>query len=439
MEIKLPKGFEWVDTSDPNFNRALVLGLNSDRNLFCQGRAGAGKSLLIKILSTAIKNTVVLSTTGITAVELSSDKIAAKTIHSFFNLPPFPIIRDEDIMMMAHKSKAVLNKANLIIIDEVSMMSNNLFDKLCEKIIQHRDDKEIPRMILFGDVMQLPPVIQNDPAVIQYYKDEYNGNVMFFNGEWFNRLDFKTVNLRKSYRQDDQDFADRLLEIGFKDHTNETLEFFNSRIMSLPQFERQHKQYIYMAPTNGVVNKMNDAYMKTLTGKSQLYKARMNKNYPKNKILFGEEVLIREGAQIMCLMNKYDPNPENSYSNGMIGTVLDLNKDEVIMELPNGQKKKIGKTTTYIYETDVRNGRIEYNPIHWFEQIDCKICKAITVHKSQGKSFNTAYLSLQGWTPPGLTYVGLSRLRTLDGLGLSRQLKADDIQVNMESYEFLTQ
>jgi len=438
--ITLPQEYNWVDLSNKHFYDALDYSINSNRNIFCQAAAGYGKSLLIKLIASLKKNVVVLSTTGTTAMELCSDKIAAKTIHSFLSIPPVPIFRSHDLLNISPKNRKILNSANVIIIDEVSMMSNNLFDFICEKIVLKRDDHEIPQLILFGDVMQLSPVIENNQIVKDFYDKEYDGKVMFFNSKYYNTLNFKTLFLRKSYRQTDEDFSNHLFEIGYKDHTKETLDYFNQRVMSLKQYEQQHRQYIYMTPTNKIVDKINDDYIRTLTGKAQTYKATMSKGFPTEKQLNATEVIIKLGAQVMCLMNSIDYKDTGvSYSNGMIGEVINLDSNCVTIELVDGTQRNIGKSTLNTYELKVNsNGNIEYESSGWFKQIDCKISRAITIHKSQGKSIDAAYVSLQNWIPNGLTYVALSRLRSLDGLGLSRPLVESDIKINEESYEFLT-
>lgn len=440
IPFTLPDEYSWIDTSNRPFNDALTTALNTDRFLFVSGKAGSGKSLLIKIISTMIKNTIVLSTTGTTAMELCTDKIAAKTIHSFMSLPPIPVMQQNDLFFISHKSKQLLNKAELIIIDEVSMMSNHLFDTLCKKIERHRYDHQIPRMILFGDVMQLTPVIDSNKIVRDFYDAEYNGKVMFFNSHYFKQLNFKTVYLRKSFRHEEEDFADHIREIGFRDHTQETLDYFNQRVMPLKDFEKIHKHYIYMSPTNRVVDKVNSDYIKTLSGKNHIYVASMSKNYPKDKKPNSDSVEIKVGSQVMCLMNAADwKDATKFYTNGMIGEVIGLEPECAIIRLADGQERNIGKSTLNLYDMQLdSNGNIEYKPIAWYKQIDCKIARALTCHRSQGKTFNAAYMSLQGWIPEGITYVGLSRVRTLGGLGLSRPLRESDIVVNEESYEFLT-
>jgi ATP-dependent exoDNAse (exonuclease V) alpha subunit len=292
---------------------------------------------------------------------------------------------------------------------------------------------------MFGDVMQLPPVVADgDVHARAYFQSEYDGKVMFFNSHYFKHLRFKTQFLRKSFRQADQEFSDKLYEIGFRDHTQETLDYFNSRVMSLPKFETSGTQYVFMAPTNAVIDKRNSEYMATLNGKAQIYRATKSKNCPVMNG-FVNEIVIKVGAQAMCTANRYSlTDPQHVYSNGMIGEVVDLDANSVTLMLPNGKTKIVQKSTSYIYESQVVGNRIRYAPKHQYTQIDCRICRAITIHKSQGKSFERAYFAPANWIPPSITYVALSRLRTLDGLGLARELQQRDIVVNEESYEFLT-
>jgi ATP-dependent exoDNAse (exonuclease V) alpha subunit len=432
--IQLPPQFNWVDLSNSQFSTALEYCLDSNRNLFVQGQAGTGKSIMIKILAKMLKNTVILSTTGITAVELSTEDIPVKTLHSFLCIPPTAIFTDDDLLTSSYKNNKLLNSAETIIIDEVSMMSNSLFDFVCEKIRKLRRDHQVPRFILFGDVMQLPPVVSFEhPIVADYFKERYDNNIMFFNSDWYKDLKFKTLILRKSYRQADEEFAEKLTQISYRDHSSETLDYFNQRVMPLPNFEAAHKNFIYMSPTNAVVDRINNQYMSTLTGQLMTYHASMSKGFPTSKKPNTDKVDIREGAQIMCLVNNY----EEKYVNGTIGEVTDVYKDHLIID-HKGVSKKIRRTRFNIYDLELNSsGDLSRRVVGWYEQIDAKVCRAITIHKCQGKTLDSAYISLGKWVPEGITYVALSRLRSLDGLGLSRPLVDSDIQVNKEAFQFL--
>lgn len=439
-KITLPNGYEWVDTNDPQFVRALKLALESRDNLFIQGKAGVGKSLLIKLIASLRKNVIVLSTTGTTAMELSTESIAAQTLHSFFMLPPVPIFSENDFIRM-YKTRKFLNAAEVIIIDEASMMSNYLFDTICNKIIYNRKDGQIPQLILLGDVMQLPPVIGNDPIVKAMYQKEYGGKCMFFNSHYFKNLKFRTIHLRKSFRQADQEFANRLFEIGYNDHTKETLDYFNQNVMSLPAFEKKFQQFMYMTPTNKMVDSINNAYISQLTGESMTYEAEMSSSFPASKKPSSDRIEIKIGAQVMCTTNGPDAKAGGQgYTNGMIGEVVHLEPECVTIQLANGSIRHVGKTTMNVYDIGLdENGDITYTTKDWYRQIDCKVAKGITIHKSQGKTFDAAYIALQGWVPEGLTYVALSRLKSFDGFGLSRPLKESDIKINEEAFKFLVE
>jgi hypothetical protein len=282
--------------------------------------------------------------------------------------------------------------------------------------------------------MQLPPVINLDhPVVSEYFKERYDNKIMFFNSDWYKDLKFKTLILRKSYRQADEELSEKLIQISYRDHTQETLDYFNQRVMPLPEFEKLYKNFIYMAPTNNVVDKINNSYIKTLNGKLQTYKALMSKNFPKDKKPNSDLVDIREGAQVMCLVNNYD----EKYVNGTIGEVVEVHKDHLIINNKN-TKKKVKRTRFSIYDMELdSNGDISRKIVGWYEQIDAKVCRAATIFKMQGKTLESGYISLNHWTPPGLVYVALSRMKTLDGIGLSRPLTDKDIQINQEAFEFL--
>jgi len=210
--------------------------------------------------------------------------------------------------------------------------------------------------------------------------------------------------------------------------------------MSLPKFEEDHKQYIYASPTNNVVNNANARYIKSLTGESKIYKAHTSENLPEKKYCGTAEVEIKEGAQIICTMNT-NPEDKVGYRNGEVGICTKVQDDYINAEfIHDGRtyKKEIVRSTVQIKEPVLINGHIEYKDVGWFNQIDCRIAYALTVHKLQGKTLDSMYFCLGGWMPEGLAYVALSRLKSLDGLGLNRPLTMQDIKVNEESMEFLT-
>lgn len=432
----IPDEFNWVDFTDKHFNNAFCSIINGNDDLFIQSRAGGGKSLLIKIASRMMKNTIVLSTTGITALALTTDNITAHTLHSFLQINPQDIL-DSHNMTLYGKNKRILEKTKCIIIDEVSMMSNQLFDHMCDKLSSLLDD--IPRLILFGDVMQLPPVVANNKVVKQFYDSVYNGNVMFFNSNWYKSLKFKKLVLRKSFRQDDVDLADMLFQIGYNDHSDLTLDYFNSRVMDVKTYEKNHPEFMFLSPINDMVNKINNDYIKSLSGKEMLYKASISSDWPKNKQIPDKEIIIKEGAQIICNINHYGESIDDNstYRNGQIGIVLKVYKD-CVLALIEGKEIFVQRSTINNTETTIdKNGTFYQKIIGNYRQIDCKVAKSITCHKAQGKTIKNVYFVPGNWLPQGLVYVALSRVSSLDGLGLQRPLTMKDIQVNQEAWDFL--
>jgi ATP-dependent exoDNAse (exonuclease V) alpha subunit len=192
-----------------------------------------------------------------------------------------------------------------------------------------------------------------------------------------------------------------------------------------------------MTPTNVTVDRINNSYIKSLSGQVQTYTATMGKDFPTKNRSNDDNIDIKMGAQVICLMNNHQDN-EYNYVNGTIGIVTGLHKDHVEIELLDKSKRKVGRTTTYLYEPELdKNSNISYRQVSWYNQIDCKVCRAMTIHRTQGKTLDAGYISLAGWTPPSIVYVALSRMTTLDGLALNRELKDTDIKINKESYEFL--
>jgi ATP-dependent exoDNAse (exonuclease V) alpha subunit len=438
-QYEIPDEFSFIDFSNKQFNRAFEEIFIGKSDIFCQGRAGSGKSLLIKLASKILKNTIILSTTGITAMNLTSDDITAYTIHSFLQIAPSEIHDPLSIKSLFGKHRELLYKAENIIIDEVSMMSNHLFDHMCDKIVAITN--KLPRMILFGDVMQLPPVISSDnKAVKQFYHDNYDDKFMFFNSNWFKDIGFKQIHLRKSFRQDENDLAEMLFQVGYNDHSQETLDYFNSRVMSIQKYESTHPEYIYLSPVNSSVDKINNEYIQSISGKEIIYKADVSSHWPKGKRIPDKEILIKEGAQIMCTRNHYHDHYEDEYTvyrNGQIGIVEEL-KPEFVRARINGKVIKILKSQNTNSELIIgKHGSIENRVNGWYRQIDCKVAKAITVHRAQGKTISSVYFIPGNWIPQGLIYVALSRITSLEGLGLSRPLTMNDIKINEEAFSFL--
>jgi len=433
--MKLPSGFEFVDLQDPIFSKVLQEVIYSTEDILVNSPAGTGKSLIIKIAAAVLSNCAVLSTTGLTALNLCSDNVKAQTVHSFFEFKPTEIIDFQDIQSISSTKRNVMRSLSTIIIDEVSMMSNHLFDCMIDKLIKVR--KTLPRFILFGDLMQLSPVVnmKDNTVVGDFFRKEYKGNVMFFNSHHFPYMNFKTLQLRKIYRQTDMVFKNHLIEVGYNETTPETFDYFNERVMTIKQYEKDHPNYLRIAPTNAIVNKINKEYIESLPGTAKEYTAKVSNwkgTFPNDLT-----VSLKVGAQVICLMNRIDPTTNSDYRNGTIGVIEKVYNDYVVIRKTDGKHTNVvrGKVQQYEFYSD--GTTIQNRESGSFKQIECKAAKSLTYHKMQGRTLDAAYLQLTGWMPQGLLYVGLSRVTAIAGLGISRKLSASDITYNQESWDFL--
>lgn len=438
LSFSLPSQFNWVDLSNDEFNNALESTIKSEDNLFIQSRAGCGKSLIIKIACQMLKNVAVVAPTGSAAVQLQAEGIPSGTLHSFFQLPPTTIIEQDAIFKPMHKKqRELIKKLDVIIIDEISMVSSHMFDIMLLKI-SHIRGGDLPRFILFGDVFQLPPVVNdNDDIIYDFYQKNYNGKIMFFNSRLFTDLNFKVLQMNHSFRQADSEFADNILKIGLGTATQETFDYFNQKVMSWAEYEKQHKKYIYLASTRKEVATMNDIYLNWIKGEEKTFITKKSPNFPENIKEFDENITLKKGAQVIFIRN----NREAGYVNGSIGIVTNLDDEGADVELEDGSNVRASYSKFDIYEPYIEEstGLIKNRIKAWVWSIDCKICKAMTINKSQGKTLEESYIALGGWIQRGGLYVALSRLTALSGLGLSRGIRVGDMLVNNESKEFFAQ
>jgi energy-coupling factor transporter ATP-binding protein EcfA2 len=440
MNIPLPKGYEFVDLSNETYSYTLNKILWSSDNLNIIGCAGSGKSTLLKLACKLLKqkgeNVVLLSSTGIAAVNIASPDSPAVTLHSFFKIKPLDVNPIESITTVGNLYP-VINKVDVFIIDETSMVSAALFDYVIELVKAYKDHNmsRMPRFILFSDILQLAPVISNDKEVQEYYKYSYQGNVFFFNSVAFQDLGFKTIQLNYIFRQKDSFFQEILNRIRIGAQTNEDLAILNGFYCKEMDFAEKHDIYMNIFNINKSVNDLNESYLRTFTTKGETYYSFVSGRFDMSRAAsLQDRVSIKEGMQILCLKNNWS----NGYQNGSIGQVDKVFKDNFNATLDNGNEVTVvrEKWEQYSYNKDEK-GNIQPAVTGTFEQIGAKPCAALTTHRSQGQTFNSLYYDAGKFTPEAIVYVALSRLRTIEGLGLKRPLKHSDIKVSKEVLDFL--
>ncbi|MFC1598813.1 ATP-dependent RecD-like DNA helicase [Patescibacteria group bacterium] len=412
---------------------------NTNTNVFVTGKAGTGKSTLLDYVRLhSVKKVIVLAPTGISAINVNGD-----TIHSFFTLKPGFELDEAKTMKFNDKKRQKLSRIKTIAIDEISMVRADLLDAV-DIVLKRAKKNNEPfggvQMIFFGDLYQLPPVVTNADSGKFYseytspyffdanvFRDQSQGN-LFSDG-----FELTIIQLTKIYRQKDDKFIEVLNAVRDGEVTNEHLNTLNARF--LPQFVPKDKdQYIYLMTTNAAASSINNAEMRKLNKKEQLFKAEKSGTIAKNLYPNDEKITLCIGAQIMFICN----DSERRWVNGTIGKIIDIQdiinikteKTEtvVFVEKIDGKIVKVKQHTWEISRYVFQQNEFKRDIMGSYTQIPLKLAWAITIHKSQGKTFDKVIIDLgSGTFVHGQTYVALSRCTTLEGIILKKMFYKSSI------------
>ncbi len=421
------------------FNAILDLIENQNEHLFITGRAGTGKSTLLSLLKrTTKKNAVVLAPTGVAALN-----VGGQTIHSFFKFPP-KMIDPQDINK--RKNHFFYKKVKLLIIDEISMVRADMMD--CIDIFLRRNkESELPfggvQLVVFGDLFQLPPVISS-PFERQVLTEKY-GNAYFFAAHVFNQLNLRMIELNTVYRQNERRFINLLDNIRTRQIDMDDMEEINERfIENIKEEDTDEQEFmaITLCATNASVNAINSERLKSLTTPLFEYKGSISGSFKPNIAPADTNLWLKEDAQVMFVRN----DMEGRFVNGSLGRVVQLSYDKIVVAIiDQGQEKMIDvdqeEWEMLKYEIDEKQpDRFKTVVVGTFKQYPLKLAWAITIHKSQGKTFDNIVVDLgRGAFDYGQTYVALSRCRTLEGIKLKKKIRPKDILVDetvVEYYEY---
>lgn len=419
------------------FLRALDFIENGSANLFITGKAGTGKSTFLQYCRNRIKkNMVVLAPTGVAAVN-----VEGQTIHSFFGFKP-DITLEGVSSIKVNKNKArIYKKLEMIIIDEVSMVRADLMDCIDAFLrLYGPKNKEafggVP-MILIGDLYQLAPVVLPDERYIfqTIYKSPY-----FFDAKVFEEVNLEILEFEKNYRQQDQNFLNLLDAIRRNRITPEHLCTLNTR--HDPFFEPGDDEfYVYLTTTNKLADQINYERLHALNEDLFTHDGKVEGNF-KNKNLPTHETLdLKIGSQVMLLNN----DPEKQWVNGSIGEITDIfnagfNAMAVQVTLADGKKVEVEpfKWEIFQFYYNEEKEAIESRAVGSFKQFPMKLAWAITIHKSQGKTFSNIVVDIgRGAFCHGQIYVALSRCTTFDGIVLKRKIRSRDIYMDAQVNRFL--
>jgi ATP-dependent DNA helicase PIF1 len=416
------------------FKEALKLMEKSSENVFITGKAGTGKSTLLKYFrETTKKSIVVLAPTGVSAVN-----IGGQTVHSFFGFKPD--ITLEKVRTLRGDKRKVLEKLTALVIDEISMVRADMMDYI-DKSLQINRGRDEPfggvQMIFFGDLFQLPPIVRGDEKEI--FKMRYE-SPYFFSSQVFQSCDFKIVELEKIYRQKNQEFIDVLGKIRNGSTTQKDLDMLNTRFD--PDFkEPEGSLFINLTTVNKKADEINADRLDSIEGHLWKYESVIEGDFKKSSFPTEEVINLRIGSQLMLLNNDSD----GRWVNGTVGILDSIKSDDendtLIVRLSDGNLVDVEPNTWDIFKFGYNKTtkKIISTSAGSFTQYPVKLAWAITIHKAQGKTFEKVILDLgRGAFAPGQTYVALSRCVSLEGLVLRTQIKKSHIFTDWKVSNFLT-
>ncbi len=415
-----------------DFQLALDLMENSREHLFITGRAGSGKSTLLRhFRKTTKKKVVYLAPTGIAAVN-----IAGQTIHSFFGFPPRPFeLKDIE----RKKWRKMFTQLDSIVIDEISMVRADIMDSMDYFMRINGRSAELPfggvQLILMGDLFQLPPVVRRDTVFLlkqRKYESPY-----FFSAHGMEDIKLAHIELTTIYRQEDRGFKALLEQVRNNELDYDSLEYLNSRFE--PEYIiDEEKEWITLCATNAVANKLNQKAIDDLDAGAYNYPASTTGKFDPRNAPAAEILTLKIGAQVLFTRN----DQKNRWVNGTIGTVHDLQYDKVLVSVKKGEREKIYEVPQeeweiFRYTFNREENAIEAKEIGSFKQYPLRLAWAITIHKSQGMTFDRLIIDMgKGAFAPGQLYVALSRCRSFEGIVLTQKVTQRDIIVDPTIIEY---
>lgn len=397
-------------------------------NLFLIGKAGTGKTTFLKRLKElSPKRMIVLAPTGIAAINAGG-----MTIHSFFQLPFSPYVPgttfgsgEQKRYQFSKLKRNIIRSIDLLVIDEISMVRSDLLDAIDSVLRQYRKRHDLPfggvQLLMIGDLQQLAPVVtpQEEHLLGQHYDTPF-----FFSSNALKQVGYLTVELKKIYRQQDEQFISLLNQIRENKASEETLQALNQRY--IPNFvPPKEGNYIRLTTHNAPAQYINEQQLAALPAQSFSFTADIEGDFPETSYPADFKLTLKPGAQVMFIKN----DPQHRFYNGMIGEVIGVKTDEndskiIVRSKDSGEELELEKMewTNAKYTLNEKTKEIEETVEGKFMQYPLRLAWAITIHKSQGLTFEHAIIDASHSFTHGQTYVALSRCKTLEGMVLSEPL-----------------
>ena len=414
-----------IDLDNPELQNALQIIQYTRHSLFLTGKAGTGKSTLLRyIASTTKKKNIILAPTGIAAIN-----VGGSTLHSFFKLPFHPLLPNDskynarnirETLKYNSEKRKLLREVELIIIDEISMVRADIIDFI-DKVLRiycrnMREPFGGKQLLLVGDIYQLEPVLKEEDRLLLH---PFYSSVFFFGAHVFREMQLVSIELKKVYRQTDPVFINILDHMRTSNVGTADLTLLNQRVGAELDDNNSHLA-ITLSTRRDTADFINEKHLEMLPGESTIFKGNVKGEFPESSFPTPIELELKTGAQVMFIKNEYDKR----WVNGTLGTIIGFGDDE--------------DGVIYVRtENDIDVEAIEKGT---YEQFPLKLAWAITVHKSQGLTFNQVKIDFTGGVfAGGQAYVALSRCTSLNGISLKEPLRRDEVFVRNEVINFARQ
>ena len=411
---------------------------NTNRSIFLTGKAGTGKTTLLqKIQQTSTKQIIVAAPTGVAAINAGGT-----TLHSLFQLPFTPFLPTEEMrkqlissIQMRKQRRRVIHEMDLLIIDEVSMVRADLLDAI-DTLLRHlRYQPNTPfggvQLLLIGDLFQLAPVVKE--AEWNLLKPHYKG-IYFFHSKAFQQLNTLHFELDKIFRQQDKTFIHILNQVRKNQITTHELQTLNQRYQ--PNFKNKEKNYhIILTTHNARAEEINNQHMDELWTRQYTYQAQIQGEFPETNYPTEAKLILKKGARVMFVKN--DNQQPRQFYNGQIGKITAITQHTITVESENEKiEVKPMEWENIQYETEETTRTIKETIIGTFKQYPLRPAWAITIHKSQGLTFDKVLIDAEAAFAYGQVYVALSRCRSLEGIILMSPINTHSLQNDKQILAF---
>ena len=416
---------------------------NTHQTLFLTGKAGTGKSTFLRyIAQTTKKKYIVLAPTGIAAINAGGS-----TLHSFFKLPFHPLLPNDtrytqrklkDTLKYNGEKRKILREVELIIIDEISMVRADIIDFIDKVLRVYSRNIYQPfggkQLLLVGDMYQLEPVLKEDER--QLLKPYYP-STFFFDALVFKEMKLVSIELQKVYRQTDPTFINILDSIRTTSVSIDQLSTLNKQVGKAIANDK-NKLAITLSGKRDTVDHINEQELSRLPGKPITLYGHIEGGFPESNLPTPIELYLKVGAQVLFIKN----DKEKRWVNGTLGTIVSFSKEEptiIVVRTEKGEEVNVEQEiwSNVIYSYNEKEQKIEEQEIGVYQQYPLKLAWAITIHKSQGLTFNNVNIDLTGGVfAGGQTYVALSRCTSLEGISLKYPIRKEDVFIRSEIVQF---